>query len=165
MSVFPWHGISFLVQNRLDGFVVLGAVFLVVTGAEALYADMGHFGKTPIRLAWVGLVLPALILNYFGQGAVLLARPEMSHHPFYALVPDWAMVPMVLLATVATIIASQAVISGTFSLTQQAIQLGYLPRFTDNSHLCSHIGQIYIAPSKLAAYDMHHRPGCRLPIL
>ena len=146
VSVFPWHGISFLVQNKLDGFVVLGAVFLVVTGAEALYADMGHFGKKPIRLAWVGLVLPALILNYFGQGAVLLARPEMSHHPFYALVPNWAMVPMVLLATVATIIASQAVISGTFSLTQQAIQLGYLPRLRITHTSASHIGQIYIAP-------------------
>ena len=146
VSVFPWHGISFLVQNKLDGFVVLGAVFLVVTGAEALYADMGHFGRTPIRLAWVGLVLPALVLNYFGQGAVLLARPEMSHHPFYALVPDWAMVPMVLLATVATIIASQAVISGTFSLTQQAIQLGYLPRLRITHTSASHIGQIYIAP-------------------
>ena len=146
VSVFPWHGISFLVQNKLDGFVVLGAVFLVVTGAEALYADMGHFGKKPIRLAWVGLVLPALILNYFGQGAVLLARPEMSNHPFYALVPNWAMVPMVLLATVATIIASQAVISGTFSLTQQAIQLGYLPRLRITHTSASHIGQIYIAP-------------------
>ena len=146
VSVFPWHGISFLVQNKLAGFVVLGAVFLVVTGAEALYADLGHFGKTPIRLAWVGLVLPALILNYFGQGAVLLARPEMSYHPFYALVPNWAMVPMVLLATVATIIASQAVISGTFSLTQQAIQLGYLPRLRITHTSASHIGQIYIAP-------------------
>lgn len=146
VSVFPWHGMSFLVQNKLDGFVVLGAVFLVVTGAEALYADMGHFGKKPIRLAWVGLVLPALILNYFGQGAVLLARPEMSNHPFYALVPNWAMVPMVLLATVATIIASQAVISGTFSLTQQAIQLGYLPRLRITHTSASHIGQIYIAP-------------------
>ncbi len=146
VSVFPWHGISFLVQNKLHGFVVLGAVFLVVTGAEALYADLGHFGKTPIRLAWAGLVLPALILNYFGQGAVLLARPEMSHHPFYALVPGWAMVPMVLLATAATIIASQAVISGTFSLTQQAIQLGYLPRLRITHTAASHIGQIYIGP-------------------
>jgi KUP system potassium uptake protein len=146
VSVFPWHGMSFLVQNKLDGFVVLGAVFLAVTGAEALYADMGHFGKKPIRLAWVGLVLPALILNYFGQGAVLLARPEMSNHPFYALVPNWAMVPMVLLATVAAIIASQAVISGTFSLTQQAIQLGYLPRLRITHTSASHIGQIYIAP-------------------
>jgi len=91
--------------------MVLGAVFLVVTGAEALYADMGHFGRTPIRLAWLGLVFPALVLNYFGPGAVLLARPEMSHNPFYVLVPGWAMVPMVILATVATIIASQAVIT------------------------------------------------------
>jgi len=146
VAVFPWHGIRFLIHNKLGGFVVLGAVFLVVTGAEALYADMGHFGKTPIRLAWIGLVFPALILNYFGQGAVLLARPEMSHHPFYALVPGWAMVPMVILATVATIIASQAVISGAFSLTQQAIKLGYLPRLRVTHTSASHIGQIYIAP-------------------
>lgn len=145
-AVFPWHGVSFLIQNKLAGFVVLGAVFLVVTGAEALYADLGHFGKTPIRQAWIGLVFPALFLNYFGQGALLLARPEMSHHPFYALIPDWAMVPMVLLATVATIIASQAVITGAFSLTQQAIKLGYLPRFRITHTSVSQIGQIYIAP-------------------
>jgi len=146
VAVLPWHGIRFLISNQLDGFVVLGAVFLVVTGAEALYADMGHFGKTPIRLAWMGLVFPALILNYFGQGAVLLAKPEMSHHPFYALVPGWAMVPMVVLATGATIIASQAVITGAFSLTQQAIKLGYLPRLRVTHTSAAHIGQIYIAP-------------------
>ncbi|MHB1344349.1 MAG: potassium transporter Kup [Thermoleophilia bacterium] len=145
-AVNPGHGISFLMHNRFEGFLVLGAVFLVVTGAEALYADMGHFGATPIRLAWLGLVFPALALNYFGQGAVLLARPEMINHPFYALVPAWAMIPMVLLATLATIIASQAVISGAFSLTQQAIQLGYLPRLRVTHTSASHIGQIYIAP-------------------
>jgi len=145
-AVFPWHGVLFLAHNSLAGFLVLGAVFLVVTGAEALYADMGHFGRTPIRLAWMGLVFPALLLNYFGQGAVLLARPEMSSHPFYALVPVWAMVPMVLLATMATIIASQAVISGAFSLTQQAIQLGYLPRLRVTHTSAVQIGQIYIAP-------------------
>ena len=145
-ALLPWHGIRFLIHNELHGFVVLGAVFLVVTGAEALYADMGHFGKAPIRLAWIGLVCPALILNYFGQGAVLLAKPEMSHHPFYALVPGWAMVPMVILATVATIIASQAVITGAFSLTQQAIKLGYLPRLRVTHTSATHIGQIYIAP-------------------
>ncbi|MHB8870680.1 MAG: potassium transporter Kup [Thermoleophilia bacterium] len=145
-AVFPWHGISFLIHNRLEGFLVLGAVFLVVTGAEALYADMGHFGATPIRLAWMSLVFPALVLNYFGQGAVLLTQPEMINHPFYALVPTWAMIPMVLLATIATIIASQAVISGAFSLTQQAIQLGYLPRLRVTHTSASHIGQIYIAP-------------------
>ncbi len=146
MAFSPWYGIIFLIQNKLDGFMVLGAVFLVVTGAEALYADMGHFGRSPIRLAWIGLVFPALILNYFGQGAVLLARPEMSYHPFYALVPAWAMIPMVLLATVATIIASQAVITGAFSLTEQAIQLGYFPRLKVRHTSATHIGQIYIAP-------------------
>ena len=146
MAVFPWYGVSFLIHNRMDGFLVLGAVFLVVTGAEALYADMGHFGRSPIRLAWIGLVFPALILNYFGQGAVLLIRPEMSYHPFYALVPQRAMIPMVLLATVATIIASQAVITGAFSLTEQAIQLGYLPRLKVTHTSASQMGQIYIAP-------------------
>ena len=145
-AVFPWHGITFLVQNKLHGFVVLGAVFLVVTGAEALYADMGHFGKRPIRLTWIVLVFPALVLNYFGQGAVLMLKPEMSYHPFYALVPTWALVPMVFLATIATIIASQAVITGSFSLTRQAIQLGYLPRLRVSHTSAAHIGQIYIAP-------------------
>jgi KUP system potassium uptake protein len=145
-AVFPWHGITFLVRNRLQGFVVLGAVFLVVTGAEALYADMGHFGKRPIRLTWIVLVFPALVLNYFGQGAVLMFKPEMSYHPFYALVPNWALVPMVFLATAATIIASQAVITGSFSLTRQAIQLGYLPRLRVSHTSAAHIGQIYIAP-------------------
>ena len=146
VAVFPWHGIRFLIHNELDGFVVLGAVFLVVTGAEALYADMGHFGKRPIRLTWLVLVFPALVLNYFGQGAVLMIKPEVSHHPFYALVPTWALIPMVLLATVATIIASQAVITGSFSLTRQAIQLGYLPRLKVSHTSVAQIGQIYIAP-------------------
>ena len=145
-AVYPWHGAMFLAHNGLAGVLVLGAVFLVVTGAEALYADMGHFGRTPIRIAWLGLVFPALLLNYFGQGAVLLARPEMSSHPFYALVPVWALIPTVLLATMATIIASQAVISGAFSLTQQAIQLGYFPRLRVTHTSAAQIGQIYIAP-------------------
>jgi KUP system potassium uptake protein len=146
LAVFPWYGIAFLIHNKLHGFIVLGAVFLVVTGAEALYADIGHFGKRPIRLTWIFLVFPALVLNYFGQGAILMLRPEESHHPFYALVPGWALVPMVLLATVATIIASQAVITGSFSLTRQAIQLGYLPRLRVSHTSASHIGQIYVAP-------------------
>jgi KUP system potassium uptake protein len=145
-ALFPWHGVMFFIQNGLHGFVVLGAVFLVVTGAEALYADMGHFGKRPIRLVWIVLVFPALVLNYFGQGALLMLKPEESHHPFYALVPGWALVPMVLLATAATIIASQAVITGSFSLTRQAIQLGYLPRLKISHTSAAHIGQIYIAP-------------------
>jgi KUP system potassium uptake protein len=143
-AILPWYGISFLLNNHLQGFMVLGAVFLSVTGAEALYADMGHFGKRPIRLTWVLLVLPALLLNYFGQGSLLLAFPQESHHPFYGLVPSWAMIPMVLLSTLATIIASQALITGVFSLTQQAIQLGYLPRLTVTHTSDKHIGQIYV---------------------
>jgi KUP system potassium uptake protein len=145
-AFLPWYGLKFLLYNKFHGFLVLGAVFLVVTGAEALYADMGHFGKGPIRRTWVVLVLPALVLNYFGQGALLLTRPEAAHHPFYALVPSWAMIPMVVLATVATIIASQAVITGAFSLTHQAIQLGYLPRLRITHTSASHVGQIYIGP-------------------
>ncbi len=145
-AVFPWHAIRFLVFNKLHGFVVLGAVFLVVTGTEALYADMGHFGPKPIRLTWFALVFPALVLNYFGQGALLMVHPEAADHPFYAMVPAWAMVPTVLLATLATIIASQAVISGAFSMTRQAIQLGYLPRLNIRHTAATQIGQIYVAP-------------------
>jgi KUP system potassium uptake protein len=145
-AVFPWHAIRFLVFNKLHGFVVLGAVFLVVTGTEALYADMGHFGPKPIRLTWFALVFPALVLNYFGQGALLMVHPEAAGHPFYAMVPAWAMIPTVLLATLATIIASQAVISGAFSMTRQAIQLGYLPRLNIRHTAATQIGQIYVAP-------------------
>lgn len=144
VAINPLYGATFLATNHLHGFLVLGAVFLVVTGAEALYADMGHFGRTPIRLAWFAVVLPALLCNYFGQGALLLAHPEQAHHPFYALVPSWALIPMVILATVATIIASQAVISGAFSLTRQAIQIGYLPRLQIIHTSATKIGQIYI---------------------
>lgn len=145
-ALVPWYGIRFLLLNKLHGFIVLGAVFLVVTGAEALYADMGHFGRRPIRLTWFFLVFPALVLNYFGQGALLIMHPEEAHHPFYAMVPGFAMVPMVVLATMATIIASQAVITGAFSLTRQAIQLGYLPRMKVVHTSAGHIGQIYLAP-------------------
>lgn len=145
-AVYPWHAVQFLVVNKLHGFVVLGAVFLVVTGTEALYADMGHFGTRPIRLTWFTVVFPSLILNYFGQGALLLGRPEAASHPFYAMVPTWAMWPTVLLATLSTIIASQAVISGAFSLTRQAIQLGYLPRLKVQHTSAAQMGQIYIAP-------------------
>ncbi len=146
MAVSPWYAFQFLIFNKLHGFVVLGAVFLVVTGTEALYADMGHFGTRPIRLTWFGLVLPALLLNYYGQGALLLAHPEAATHPFYAMVPSWALIPTVLLATLATIIASQAVISGAFSMTRQAIQLGYLPRLNIRHTSARQIGQIYVAP-------------------
>jgi KUP system potassium uptake protein len=143
-ALSPVPGAAFMIRNGHHGLLVLGAVFLVVTGTEALYADMGHFGRRPIRLAWFTLVLPALLLNYFGQGAVLLARPGESHHPFYAMVPSWGLVPMVVLATMATIIASQAVISGAFSLTRQAIQLGYLPRLAIIHTSETEKGQIYI---------------------
>ena len=143
-AILPWYGISFLLSNHIQGFMVLGAVFLSVTGAEALYADMGHFGKNPIRITWALLVLPALLLNYFGQGALLLNFPQESHNPFSGLVPSWCMIPMVLLATSATIIASQALITGVFSLTQQAIQLGYLPRLTVTHTSARHMGQIYV---------------------
>jgi KUP system potassium uptake protein len=143
-AVFPWYGIDFLFSNHTRGFLVLGAVFLSVTGAEALYADMGHFGRRPIRITWLFLVLPALLLNYFGQGAALLANPEKSYNPFYAIIPSWGMIPMVILATLATIIASQALITGVFSLTQQGIQLGYIPRLTVRHTSASHIGQIYV---------------------
>ncbi len=142
-AVNPWLGISFLASNGLGGFLVLGTIFLVVTGGEALYADMGHFGIKPIRYAWFGLVLPALVLNYFGQGAMLLSNPDMEQ-PFYQLAPGWAKIPLVALATVATIIASQAVISGVFSLTRQAVQLGQLPRMNIVQTSREEYGQIYI---------------------
>ncbi|GJD70009.1 potassium transporter Kup [Methylobacterium gnaphalii] len=140
----PAHGIGFLLSHGTAGLLALGAVFLAVTGAEALYADMGHFGRSPIRTAWFGLVLPALALNYLGQGAMLLAHPERIENPFFLLYPSWALLPMVLLATVATVIASQAVITGTFSITQQAMQLGLLPRMRVLRTSETEKGQIYI---------------------
>jgi len=146
VAVLPYYGIEFIAQNGLHGFAVLGAVFLVVTGAEAMYADLGHFGKRPIRVTWLSLVFPALFLNYFGQGALLLSRPEAAYHPFYALAPEWAMAPMVMLATVAAVIASQAVITGAFSLTRQAIRLEYLPRLKITHTSAFHRGQVYVAP-------------------
>jgi KUP system potassium uptake protein len=140
----PAYGISFLLNHGTAGLLALGAVFLAVTGAEALYADMGHFGRSPIRAAWFGLILPALALNYLGQGAMLLAHPERIENPFFLLYPSWALLPMVLLATVATVIASQAVITGTFSITQQAMQLGLLPRMRVQRTSETEKGQIYI---------------------
>ncbi|UCE66129.1 MAG: potassium transporter Kup [Candidatus Zixiibacteriota bacterium] len=147
LAISPLYAIEFLLNNHLHGFLVLGAVFLVVTGAEAIYADMGHFGTRPIRLTWIALVLPALLLNYFGQGALLLWKPEEAYHPFYAMAPSWGIIPMVILATAATIIASQAVITGVFSLTRQAIQLGYLPRLRVAHTSSKHFGQIYVPPA------------------
>ena len=140
----PLHGIDFFARNGWHGFLVLGSVFLVVTGGEALYADMGHFGIRPIRLVWFALVLPALLANYFGQGALLLARPETAENPFYLLAPSWALYPMVILATAATVIASQAVISGAYSLTMQAMQLGFCPRVDIEHTSATERGQIYV---------------------
>ncbi|HEY9015080.1 MAG TPA: KUP/HAK/KT family potassium transporter, partial [Gemmatimonadales bacterium] len=140
----PRYGVEFFAREGLTGITVLAAIILVVTGGEALYADMGHFGRRPIRLAWFVLVLPALMLNYFGQGALLLNNPAAARSPFYALVPSWALYPMVGIATAAAIVASQALISGAFSLTRQAIQLGYSPRMKIVHTSSSTIGQIYI---------------------
>jgi KUP system potassium uptake protein len=143
-SFNPWHGISFLIHHGIIAFFTLGAVFLVVTGAEALYADLGHFGRAPIRLAWLGIVLPALVLNYLGQGALVLADPKTIDNPFFLLFPHWALLPMVVLATIATVIASQAVITGAYSLTRQAIQLGLLPRLEIRHTSEALAGQIYM---------------------
>ena len=144
LSAFdPRHAAAFFATNGFTGFLVLGAVFLVVTGGEALYADMGHFGTRPIRYAWFALVLPALILNYLGQGALLLADPEVAH-PFFLLAPSWALLPLVVLATAAAIIASQALISGAFSITRQAIQLGLAPRLEVEHTSAREMGQIYV---------------------
>jgi KUP system potassium uptake protein len=140
----PLHALTFFRANGWHGFVVLGAVFLVVTGGEALYADMGHFGRKPIRLAWFTLVLPALFLNYLGQGAMILIDPVTASSPFYLMAPRWALYPLVVLAMMAAIIASQALISGAFSLTRQAIQLGYSPRLDIQYTSSQHQGQIYI---------------------
>ncbi|HVI15494.1 MAG TPA: potassium transporter Kup [Pseudolabrys sp.] len=140
----PWYGVNFLLHHGIVGFYTLGAVFLVVTGAEALYADLGHFGRGPIRAAWLVVVLPALLFNYLGQGALVLANPKSVENPFFLLFPDWALLPMVLLATVATVIASQAVITGAYSLTRQAIQLGLLPRFEIRHTSEALFGQIYM---------------------
>jgi KUP system potassium uptake protein len=140
----PLHALGFVTQHGWSSFVVLGAVLLAFTGAEALYADMGHFGKAPIRIAWFVLVFPALVLNYFGQGALLIADAKAVENPFYLLAPEWALYPMVALATAATVIASQATISGTYSLTKQAIQLDYLPRMNVMQTSAKERGQIYV---------------------
>jgi KUP system potassium uptake protein len=143
-AVNPAHAVRFIVENKLMAFFTLGSVFLTLTGAEALYADMGHFGKSPIRKGWFLLVFPALLLNYFGQGALLIRDPAMIDNLFYRLAPAWAVIPLVVLATVATVIASQAVISSAFSLTKQAIQLGYCPRLSILHTSDEAIGQVYI---------------------
>jgi KUP system potassium uptake protein len=144
LSISPHHAVRFFAAHKGHGFLVLGAVVLVITGGEALYADMGHFGRRPIRLAWLVVAMPALLLNYFGQGAVLLHHPDAARNPFYLLVPQWALYPMIAIATAAAVVASQALISGAFSLTNQAVQLGYSPRVTIRHTSSTEYGQIYI---------------------
>lgn len=144
MAVSPHYAINFFVTNGWTGFVVLGSVFLVVTGGEALYSDLGHFGRHPIDAAWFSCVLPCLLMNYFGQGALLLENPAAIKNPFYLLAPDWALIPLVILATFATVIASQALITGVYSLTMQAIQLQYLPRMKIDHTSQKEFGQIYV---------------------
>ena len=144
LALNPWDAVRFFADNGRIGFLVLGAVVLVVTGAEALYADMGHFGRRPIRIAWFALVLPSLLINYFGQGALILRDPAAADNPFYFLAPSWFLIPLVVIATMAAIIASQALISGVFSLTQQSVQLGYTPRVTIVHTSAREAGQIYI---------------------
>ncbi len=143
-ALSPHYALFFMWENPGTTFIILGAVVLCVTGAEALYADLGHFGKKPIRVAWFAVVMPALTLNYFGQGALLLSQPEAVKNPFYLMAPDWALIPLVLLATMATVIASQALITGAFSVTKQVIQLGYLPRLNILHTSVRETGQIYI---------------------
>ena len=143
-ALSPHYGVAFLMHHGMVGLYTLGAVFLAVTGAEALYADLGHFGRGPIQLAWLTVVLPALAVNYLGQGALVFANPQALANPFFLMYPDWALIPMVVLATAATVIASQAVITGAYSLTSQAIQLGLLPRFEVRHTSAQQAGQIYM---------------------
>ena len=144
LAINPYYALMFMWENPGTTFIILGAVVLCVTGAEALYADLGHFGKKPIRLAWFSVVMPSLVLNYFGQGALLLSNPEAVKNPFYLMAPDWALIPLVVLATMATVIASQALITGAFSVTKQAIQMGYLPRLRIEHTSVRDTGQIYM---------------------
>ena len=150
LALNPFYGLTFLFGHGVTGLVTLGAVFLAVTGAEALYADLGHFGRAPIQFAWLIVVFPALALNYLGQGALVLAHPEAIKNPFFLLYPEMLRLPMVLLATVATVIASQAVITGAYSLTRQAIALGLLPRLEVRHTSAEHEGQIYMPHVNLA---------------
>ncbi|HVF16009.1 MAG TPA: KUP/HAK/KT family potassium transporter, partial [Steroidobacteraceae bacterium] len=144
LAVNPWHAFRFFANNGIAGFLVLSSVFLAVTGGEALYADMGHFGRRPIKRGWFLLVFPALMLNYFGQGAVLMHDSTAVENPFYHLAPSWALAPLIVLATAAAVIASQAVISGVFSVTRQALNLGYLPRLRVLHSSEHEIGQVYV---------------------
>ena len=143
-ALSPHYALRFIWGNPLTSFIILGATVLCVTGAEALYADLGHFGKRPIRVAWFSVVMPALTLNYFGQGALLLENAEAVKNPFFMMAPEWALLPLVFLATAATVIASQALITGAFSVTRQVIQLGYLPRLNIEHTSVRTAGQIYM---------------------
>jgi KUP system potassium uptake protein len=143
-AVNPTYAIDFFAESPMKSFLTLGSIFLVVTGGEALYADMGHFGRRPILLSWYGLVLPGLLLNYFGQASLILNDPEAVERPLFKMAPEWGVVPLVVLATLATVIASQALISGAFSLTVQAVQLDYLPRVKISHTSSSHRGQVYV---------------------
>ncbi len=153
-AINPYYALRFIVEQPGITFIILGAVVLCVTGAEALYADMGHFGRRPIRVTWFTVVMPALTLNYFGQGALLIKHPEAVKNPFFMMAPDWALVPMVLLATMAAVIASQALISGAFSVTKQVIQLGYLPRLRILHTSVKESGQIYLPFVNWALFAM-----------
>ena len=144
LAINPYYAVSLLFELGWKGFLIMGAVVLAITGAEALYADMGHFGLKPIRFAWFGFVFPALLLNYFGQGALLIGNPQAVENPFYLMAPSWALYPMLILSTMATVIASQAVISGAFSVTRQAIQLGYCPRMNIRHTSGDEMGQVYL---------------------
>ncbi|MBL8379972.1 MAG: potassium transporter Kup [Burkholderiales bacterium] len=144
LALSPTYAIGFIISDPVKSFILLGSVFLAVTGVEALYADMGHFGRAPLRMGWFAIVFPALVLNYFGQGALLLADPAAIRNPFFLAVPEWGRIPMVVLATVATVIASQATISGAFSLTAQAMKLGYCPRMRIHHTSATEKGQVYV---------------------
>ena len=164
-ALLPSYGIEFFGRHFGIAFISLGAIVLTITGAEALYADMGHFGRPPISRAWFFVVFPALTLNYMGQGSLIVSDPSTISNPFFLLIPHWGRVPMVVLATVATVIASQAVISGAFSVTKQAIQLGFLPRLQIRHTSAEEIGQVYLPGGQLVPAGHRGRAGDRLRLL
>ena len=141
----PTYGLNFLLKHQAIAITILGVVVLAITGAEALYTDVGHFGRKPIQISWLIIVFPALLLNYYGQGALLISDPKTIDNPFFRLGPDWALIPLIILASTATIIASQAVISGVFSITSQAVQLGYIPRLRIKHTSTNEYGEVYLS--------------------
>jgi KUP system potassium uptake protein len=165
LALSPNYAIEFIWLNPGTSFIILGAVVLCVTGGEALYADMGHFGIKPIRLAWFSVVMPCLILNYFGQGALLLVEPEAVENPFFSMAPEWFLIPLVLLATMATVIASQALITGAFSVTKQVIQLGYLPRMQIIHTSIKDTGQIYMPMINWGLFCADCACGCLIQVI